>query len=163
MRRLPPPQARAAEADKVNNPLTASVPEATGTAQVAAPPGAVPPAAGPGEVPTVVAPAAAVSEAAAPAGGVITVHTDVLEVDVSLRGGELSRADLLHYPVVKGQAEAVRLLRTRASATSTCCRPAWPVPAPMPPSTNTPRTSPTSPATSAASVWKTASTSCACR
>jgi YidC/Oxa1 family membrane protein insertase len=42
---------------------------------------------------------------------VINVRTDVLDVDVSLRGGELQRADLLAYPVEKGKAEVVRLLR----------------------------------------------------
>ena len=35
----------------------------------------------------------------------------MLDVDVSLRGGELLRADLLNYPVAKGQPTPVRLLR----------------------------------------------------
>jgi YidC/Oxa1 family membrane protein insertase len=108
-------QARAAEADKANNPLTATVPQATGTAQVAAPPGAVPTPAAPGDVPRVAPPAASATEAAAPAGGVINVRTDVLDVDVNLRGGELSRADLLLYPVKKGEAEAVRLMRSQGT------------------------------------------------
>jgi YidC/Oxa1 family membrane protein insertase len=42
---------------------------------------------------------------------VINVRTDVMDVDVSLRGGEMQRADLLAYPVEKGKAEKVRLLR----------------------------------------------------
>ena len=40
----------------------------------------------------------------------VHVVTDVLDVQVSLEGGELSRADLLTYPLVKGQATRVRLL-----------------------------------------------------
>jgi YidC/Oxa1 family membrane protein insertase len=44
----------------------------------------------------------------------IRVVTDVLDMQISTRGGELVRADLLHYPKVKGEAEPVRLL----SATS---------------------------------------------
>jgi YidC/Oxa1 family membrane protein insertase len=110
--------AQAAEADKTNNPLTATVPQATGAvpgAPAAATP--VPGAAPAGDVP--VAPPAgvpAVSAATAtPAAGVITVRTDVLEVDVNLRGGELSRADLLLYPVKKGGVEAVRLMRSQGT------------------------------------------------
>ena len=41
----------------------------------------------------------------------LTVRTDVLEVDVSLQGGELTRADLLNYPLVKGEPTPVRLLQ----------------------------------------------------
>ncbi len=36
--------------------------------------------------------------------------TDVLDVQISLEGGELSRADLLAYPLVKGESARVRLL-----------------------------------------------------
>ena len=36
--------------------------------------------------------------------------TDVLDVEVSLEGGELTRTDLLAYPQVKGQPSPVRLL-----------------------------------------------------
>ena len=42
--------------------------------------------------------------------GTIHVRTDVLDLDVSLLGGELKRADLLQYPQVKGQSAPVRLL-----------------------------------------------------
>ncbi|MEO8307096.1 MAG: membrane protein insertase YidC [Pseudomonadota bacterium] len=58
-----------------------------------------------GSLPT---PAVATAGATAP---VINVRTDVLDVDISLRGGELQRADLLDYPVQKGLPEKVRLLR----------------------------------------------------
>jgi YidC/Oxa1 family membrane protein insertase len=40
---------------------------------------------------------------------VIHVHTDVLDLDISTRGGTLQRADLLKYPKVKGEATPVRL------------------------------------------------------
>jgi YidC/Oxa1 family membrane protein insertase len=65
------------------------------------------PDAGPAEVPAAAAPAAG---AAAAAAGVIKVRTDVLELDISLAGGELQRADLLKYPRVKGETAPVRLL-----------------------------------------------------
>jgi YidC/Oxa1 family membrane protein insertase len=44
--------------------------------------------------------------AAAP---VVHVHTDVLDLDISTRGGTIQRADLLKYPKVKGEATPVRL------------------------------------------------------
>jgi YidC/Oxa1 family membrane protein insertase len=43
----------------------------------------------------------------------LNVRTDVLDLDISLHGGEFVRADLLQYPVVKGQPEPVRLMRNR--------------------------------------------------
>jgi YidC/Oxa1 family membrane protein insertase len=57
--------------------------------------------------------AQAPSDAAAePANTSPTVHvrTDVLDLDISLQGGTLVRADLLRYPRVKGGAERVRLM-----------------------------------------------------
>jgi YidC/Oxa1 family membrane protein insertase len=42
----------------------------------------------------------------------IRVVTDVLDLDISTRGGELQRADLLKYPKVKGKPEPVRLFNT---------------------------------------------------
>ena len=91
-----------------------------------------PPSRSAGDVPVVAAPVAAPPLQSRPTrrATVINVRTDVLDVDMSLRGGELQRADLLDYPVVKGQPTPVRLLRNKAPATSTCCRPALPVPAP---------------------------------
>ena len=46
-------------------------------------------------------------EAAAP---LVHIVTDVLDVQISLDGGELTRADLLAYPLVKGETTPVRLL-----------------------------------------------------
>ena len=51
-----------------------------------------------------------VSSTLAPAAPLVHVVTDVLDVQVSLQGGELTRADLLRYPLIKGQATPVRLL-----------------------------------------------------
>jgi YidC/Oxa1 family membrane protein insertase len=42
----------------------------------------------------------------------IRVVTDVLDLEISTRGGELQRADLLKYPKVKGQPDPVRLFNT---------------------------------------------------
>ncbi len=42
----------------------------------------------------------------------IRVITDVLDLQISTRGGELQRADLLKYPQVKGEAAPVRLFNT---------------------------------------------------
>ncbi|MBK7115446.1 MAG: membrane protein insertase YidC [Proteobacteria bacterium] len=102
-----------AEADKRTNPLGAAIPVAAPPA-AAAPAGAVPPAAvapATGDVPAPLATATAPA-AAAPSAAVLNVRTDVLDVDVSLRGGELARADLLNYPQVKGEATPVRLLQS---------------------------------------------------
>jgi YidC/Oxa1 family membrane protein insertase len=106
--------AQAAEAEKVNNPLTANVPQAVGsdTPAVAAPAPAGAPV--PGDVPAVAA-APTGPEAATPSAAVavvLNVRTDVLDVDINLRGGELMRADLPLYPVVKGKEGVVRLLRS---------------------------------------------------
>jgi YidC/Oxa1 family membrane protein insertase len=48
----------------------------------------------------------ATASAAAP---VVHVHTDVLDADISTQGGTLLRADLLRYPLVKGESTPVRL------------------------------------------------------
>jgi len=50
---------------------------------------------------------AAQAAASAP---VVHVRTDVLDMDISLQGGTLVKADLLRYPRVKGGAERVRLM-----------------------------------------------------
>lgn len=80
---------------------SATAPGATAATDVAA---AVPVPAG--DATTGLAPAAA---AAVPATGVVTVRTDVLDLDIGLAGGELRRADLLRYPLVKGESKPVRL------------------------------------------------------
>jgi len=50
----------------------------------------------------------------AAAAGTVRVTTDVLELEFSLRGGDLIRADLLKYPRVKGGEERVRLFNADA-------------------------------------------------
>ena len=52
------------------------------------------------------APSEATAAAAAP---VVHVRTDVLDIDISTRGGTIERVDLLAYPKVKGEATPVRL------------------------------------------------------
>ena len=92
---IPSSGAPAAVANPVANPAALA-----GAAPVAAPAAAAAPA--------VAAATPAVSAVAA--GGMVTVRTDVLEVDIALTGGELQRADLLVYPQVKGERAPVRLL-----------------------------------------------------
>jgi YidC/Oxa1 family membrane protein insertase len=53
--------------------------------------------------------AAAGAASAAAAAPVVHVRTDVLDLDISTRGGTLARLDLLAYPEVKGQATPVHL------------------------------------------------------
>jgi YidC/Oxa1 family membrane protein insertase len=53
--------------------------------------------------------AAAVPAAATEAAPVVHVQTDVLDVDISTRGGTLTRVDLPAYPLIKGEAALVRL------------------------------------------------------
>jgi YidC/Oxa1 family membrane protein insertase len=86
------------------------------------------PQAAPAAAPAAQAPAptaAAAGQAAVPATGesaanltaaqatarapVVRVRTDVLDVDISTRGGTLERVDLLAYPQVKGEPTPVRL------------------------------------------------------
>ncbi len=52
--------------------------------------------------PAAASPAAAATTTPAPAAAVLNVRTDVLDVDVSLQGGELVRADLLQYRIGEG-------------------------------------------------------------
>jgi YidC/Oxa1 family membrane protein insertase len=130
-------QRQALEQQKRNDPLSAAVPTADlapaaapGAAAGAVPvpgaaavPGAIPdPAAAAatpptpaetagGDVPSVAPPVAAATPSAVPAERVLNVRTDVLDVDLSLRGADIVRADLLLYPVHKGGDERVRLMR----------------------------------------------------
>jgi YidC/Oxa1 family membrane protein insertase len=53
--------------------------------------------------------------AAAPA-PLVHVLTDVLDLQISLEGGELTRADLPAYPEVKGEAKPIRLLNRDSAA-----------------------------------------------
>jgi len=80
--------------------LAASVPQTVAAAPVVAAP--------------IAAAAPAVAAAAAPAAsatpGTVRVTTDVLDLEISLQGGALVRADLLVYPRVKGEKASVQLL-----------------------------------------------------
>jgi YidC/Oxa1 family membrane protein insertase len=107
-------------------PPSAAVPSAATPAPSSAPPGGelgnrIPaaPAAGTANSAGTAGTAAAPASATTPAGGAPTaeavaapfvhVRTDVLDVDIALRGGTLQRVDLLAYPKVKGEAAPVRL------------------------------------------------------
>jgi YidC/Oxa1 family membrane protein insertase len=91
------------------------------SSQVPQAPAAASPGAAPASTASAVAPSAAASGAAAAAAGevppatpaaaapLIHVRTDVLDLEISTRGGTLVRADLLAYPLVKGQPTPVRL------------------------------------------------------
>ncbi len=97
------------------NPLGESIPQATTLPA----PNAVAPTNGtvPGTAPAIAASAAATPAAAAPAptdaapSAPIRVTTDVLDIEINLKGGELDRADLLQYPQRKDTPNIpVRLL-----------------------------------------------------
>jgi len=108
----PPSPTSVAAAPTGGGQLAATVPQAN--PPVAAPDTmAATPAAPVASTP---APAALTDEAAnalPPATlGFVRITTDVLDLDVSLRGGDLIRADLLRYPLVKGADERVRLLNS---------------------------------------------------
>lgn len=61
--------------------------------------------------------ATAAPEAAVADAPTIRVITDVLDMDISTRGGELQRAELLRYPKVKNQPDVpVRLFNTEGDA-----------------------------------------------
>ncbi|HEY4209883.1 MAG TPA: membrane protein insertase YidC [Steroidobacteraceae bacterium] len=86
------PQASAPSgAAKAPNANTASAGNASGTAAATA--GAVPDN----------------TERPTTAAQLVQVHTDVLDIDISTRGGTIVRADLLKYPKVKGESTPVRL------------------------------------------------------
>jgi YidC/Oxa1 family membrane protein insertase len=80
--------------------LAASVPQTVAAAPVVAAPIAV-------AAPAV---AAAAAPAASATPGTVRVTTDVLDLEISLQGGALVRADLLVYPRVKGEKASVQLL-----------------------------------------------------
>jgi YidC/Oxa1 family membrane protein insertase len=86
-----------------------SVPQATATAPTAVPQTAnVPPASTP--VPDSPA-AAAEAESSSGSGTPLHITTDVLDIGINLKGGELERADLLQYPLRKDTPNIpVRLL-----------------------------------------------------
>lgn len=98
----------AQEAEKIakrNAQLEENVPQAGA-------PAATPAAAtAAGDAPAVpqAGPVATTVEPAPTAAPIVRVTTDVLDLDIGLNGGELRRADLLAYPLVKGKAQPVRL------------------------------------------------------
>ena len=106
-RDYPPPAPPAAAANGSARDLANDVPSA-GPAAPTAPITA--PAAGAAGIPAnTPATAAAASE---PEAGVVTVKTDVLDVRIGLKGGELQQAELPQYPLVKNQPGVpVRLLQ----------------------------------------------------
>jgi len=59
----------------------------------------------------------AASTDASNSAGTVHVKTDVLDLDISLQGGTIQRADLLKYPKVKGGSEPVRLMNRDSEQT----------------------------------------------
>jgi YidC/Oxa1 family membrane protein insertase len=90
-------KARVEEAAKVAAPLGAAIPGAAIPAAVAS---------------TVAAADVPATTATPQVNALIRVRTDVLDVDIGMRGGDLLRGDLLTYPQVKGLPTPVRLLRS---------------------------------------------------
>jgi len=79
-------------------PVVTSAPTTSQSAATAAPAASAAPTSAP--------PAYPEAAAAVP---VVHVRTDVLDIDISTRGGTIERVDLLAYPKVKGEATPVRL------------------------------------------------------
>jgi YidC/Oxa1 family membrane protein insertase len=67
--------------------------------------------------PSVTAPPAAQAPNPVTPAPVIHVRTDVLDLELSTRGGTIQRADLMHYPKVKGEPTPVRLENTDSPET----------------------------------------------
>jgi YidC/Oxa1 family membrane protein insertase len=112
-RDYPPPEPVAPGAATTAAPLDSSAPA------VVNPPAGTPAAAAEAvtAAPVAAAGTPAAAEAAVASAPIVHVTTDVLDLDVSLAGGELRRADLTQYALVKGKPEPVRLLN-RDSADS---------------------------------------------
>src|ERR1043165_6152971 len=60
----------------------------------------------------------AAQAAAVESAGVVHVSTDVLELDIDLKGGTLVRAALPGYPIVKGQPDPIVLLNRDSPETN---------------------------------------------
>ncbi|HET9693339.1 MAG TPA: membrane protein insertase YidC [Steroidobacteraceae bacterium] len=105
------PPATTTAAQSAQTPATTAAPaESTLPSLPAADPTAPPPAAG--EATT----APAVTATGTPAAPKVRVVTDVLDMDISLQGGDVLRADVVRYPVDKKPGSpAVRLLSTEES------------------------------------------------
>ena len=102
------------------NDLGSAIPKA-GTSAAAASggpeaPAAPAPAPVPGAVPSAAAPASdgvpTVASSAGVGGVPVHVHTDVLDLDIDLKGGTIRRADMVKYPKVKGETDRIRLMNT---------------------------------------------------
>lgn len=108
----PAPVAAAAAGAPKPTPMEDIVPQAIQNAPKAAAPDAVPNA-------TSVTPAESATTAVETAtAGVVHISTDVLELDVDLKGGTLVHASLPGYPIVKGQPDPVVLFNRDSPATS---------------------------------------------
>ncbi len=99
--------------------LAASVPQTAAPAPIAAAApaplgGSLPVAAAPAVVAAPAVAAVAATPAATATPGTVRVTTDVLDLEISLQGGALVRADLLRYPRVKGEQAPVQLLNVAA-------------------------------------------------
>jgi YidC/Oxa1 family membrane protein insertase len=87
-------------------PSAPTAPGASGATPVPAPVPGTPPAAATSTDQAPPPPSAGV-------GGVpIRVRTDVLDLDIDLKGGTITRADMVKYPKVKGEPTPVRLMNT---------------------------------------------------
>jgi YidC/Oxa1 family membrane protein insertase len=85
------------------------VPEAAAPSPGATAPAGAGTAATPESAPSTGATQGTAASAGSAGAPVVHVRTDVLDVDISTRGGTLERVDLLAYPKVKGEAAPVRL------------------------------------------------------
>ncbi|HEX4649709.1 MAG TPA: membrane protein insertase YidC [Steroidobacteraceae bacterium] len=101
------------------NDLGSRVPEALPSAPPASAQNVAPasPAAAAASAGALSGAASATSSAASAAAPLVHVRTDVLDVDISTRGGTLTRVDLLAYPRVKGEVTPVRLENEDSPAT----------------------------------------------
>ena len=91
----------AANVPQASAPMPVAPPATPAAALASAPPTATAPAA--------VAPPATAAPSATTAVGSLRVVTDVFDLEISLRGGDFVRADLVKYPRVKGEQARVRL------------------------------------------------------
>jgi YidC/Oxa1 family membrane protein insertase len=91
-------------ATPANNDLANQIPQAPKEAKPAASPSGAP-ASTTGEASA----SAATSATETTTAPVVHVRTDVLDLDISTRGGTIQRADLIKYPQVKGETTPVRL------------------------------------------------------
>ncbi len=102
-----------ASAPAAPRPPTQNAPSFADTVPQAAPPPAAAPVVGTATTPTTAAPPETPARTAAPAPAAqrLEVKTDVFDIRINLKGGELDQADLTEYPLHKDQPNIpVRLL-----------------------------------------------------